>query len=133
MQRPFKKQRLIGPLFASVSNDDIASKDPEELFQKMRLRSHSYRNYEPEEFFYLAESDEIDNQELLDEMKIIEGGRLVPMLDEVYAFFIPLDLDERRTFNERNPDLMAWVEAYIQLQPATMPPSNTVDIRGLDQ
>jgi hypothetical protein len=121
MQRPFKKQRLIGPLFASVSNDDIASKDPEELFQKMRLRSHSYRNYEPEEFFYLAESDEIDNQELLDEMKIIEGGRLVPMLDEVYAFFIPLDLDERRTFNERNPDLMAWVEAYIQ------------HIRGLDQ
>jgi len=132
MKRPFTDKRILGPFFTHGRADDVESRDPEELFDDIKRRSHSYRNYEPEEFFYLAESEEIGDEELLNEMRLIEGQRLIPMLDEIYSFFIPLDLDERKTFNERNPDLMAWVEAYIQLQPATMAPSTTVDIRGLD-
>lgn len=131
MKRPFKTSRPIGPFFTHGRAQDVESRDPRELFDDIKRRTHSYRNYEPEEFFYLAESEEIGDGELLDEFKMIEGQRIVPMLDEAYNFFKVLDPDEMRTFNERNPDLMAWMEAYIQLQPATRPPSATVDIRGM--
>lgn len=64
----------------------------------LRIRGHSYRNFEP--------------AEMRDFLGYIESGRFKPLLEAVSKFYRALDPDERRRFWKRNPGLMAWVRVY---------------------
>lgn len=73
-------------------------------------RSHSWRNFEPQEVIDFAhEESKYDGRVLLD---YIEGGRFQPMLKAGYDFFIQLDPDERRAFADRNQDFVDWLGAF---------------------
>lgn len=118
---PFGFPRLtsIGPL---VEDDP----SPDELFQDITWRPHSWRNYEPDEFIQLLESD-YNKGEIRTELGVIESGRFKDMLKEAYNFFGPLDQDEKEEFYRRNPDLVRWLEVYARSEDLQKP-SNVLDI-----
>lgn len=119
---PFGFPRLtsVGPFV----EDDIDN--PEEKLEEITSRTHSYRNYSPEEFIKLK--GEVSGGELRGAMNAIEGGRFTPMLKKVHRFFIQLDGDEMHTFAERNPGLIEWVDAWAvaedQIKPSTLLENN---------
>lgn len=118
---PFGFPRLtsIGPL---VEDDPT----PEELFRDITLKSHSWRNYEPDEFIQLLESD-FPKDKIREELDVMESGRFNKMLESAYKFYIHLDLDEKKEFYRRNPDLVRWLEVYGRAEDA-YPPSQDIDI-----
>lgn len=73
-------------------------------------RAHSYRNYQPEEFFAaLEESSEADVRSALTS---VEAGRFEEFLSKVSPFFAKLDRDERETFTQRNPGVVRWMSVW---------------------
>lgn len=91
--------------------------------QDITTRSHSWRNFEPEEFLEVAMADgEANAREAL---KYVESGRFYPSLKETYNFFIPLDPDERREWVDRNPDMAKWIGVYAALEHLNTAPDYT--------
>lgn len=80
----------------------------------IQKQTHSWRNFEPEQFIEVAKTDgEANAREAL---KYVEDGRFYPMLKEAYNFFIPLDPDEKREWVNRNSDMAEWVGVYAALE-----------------
>lgn len=115
---PFGFPRLtnIGPF----TNEE----DAEMLFMDLTTRPHSYREYNPDEFISLIESD-YDEQEVRTELKTIESGRFYNMLEAAHKFWWPLDEDEMEDFYNENPVLVRWIEVYARLEDQS-PPSKHI-------
>lgn len=80
-------------------------------------RSHSYRNYLPEEFiqYSLTENGKIDRDKYgkaRETFRSIEDGRFFKMIYRVHLFFSALDTDEKELWKERNPELIEWIGVY---------------------
>lgn len=93
-------------------DDDITTTD-------LRLRAHSWRNYEPLEFVAAAQND--GRIAALDELRAVEAGRFETMLDQTWAFFEPLDEDERQEWAARNQGMMDWVAVFAWLSRRGLP------------
>lgn len=91
-----------------VDTDDLTT------VYDLRKRSHSWRNYGPDEFVEAAIAD--GKVEARTELSAVESGRFEPMLEAGSKFFRALDPDERREFANRNPDMMRWLGAWNMLQ-----------------
>lgn len=92
----------------------------------LTMRSHSWRNYEPEEFIEAAKADGKVNAR--EELRTVEGGRFYPLLEAGHKFFTPLDPDERREWAKRNPDMMEWIAVWGYLEDLNYFP----DYSGID-
>lgn len=114
----FPRLTNIGPF--------VEEEDADELFREITLSGHSYRNYEPEEFIKLIESD-FDEQELRTELGAIEGGRLNRVLKQLHNFWFRLDEDEMEMFYNRNPDIVRWLEVWARLH-SKVPPSSNIEV-----
>jgi hypothetical protein len=80
-------------------------------------RPHSWREYDPKMFIHAAKNS--GKGKARDALRRVEDGRFYEMLKYAHRFFGPLDADERETFANRNPDLMAWMAAYGYLEDLT--------------
>lgn len=107
----FDADDLEGLVYDSSPDVD----DPDELFQDITLRPHSYRNYNPYEFRALKEAD-YDLAELRTELRVIEDGRFAEMLKAVHKMFVPLDADEKEDFADRNPGVIVWMNTWAMLE-----------------
>lgn len=85
-----------------------------ELERDIKLRPHSWRGYEPQEFMQLAR--ETDQRTARGELKTVEAGRLAEMLRYTHKFFTPLDADEKRDWANRNPDMVEWMGVWAALE-----------------
>lgn len=73
-------------------------------------RTHSYRNWKPEDV--VAAAVQLGLSEARDALRFVESGRMFTMLEETSNFFSRLDRDEKEAFTHRNPDLVRWMSAY---------------------
>lgn len=80
---------------------------------ELGMRSHSYRNFEPQEF--VDALDESDRSLVLEALERVESGRFEPMLEKASVFFAKLDRDEKDTFTRRNPGLVMWMSVWNRL------------------
>lgn len=95
------------------------SVDPSISPTDLLRRSHSYRNYEPEEFvqaFLNAEGSNREEARVREAMEIMEGGRFEPMLKRAHRMAAHLDLDEAEEWWEDNEELRRWVNAWAFIQ-----------------
>lgn len=77
-------------------------------------RTHSWRNYDPEEFVEAARVDGKVNAR--QELKAVEGGRFYPFLKAGHKFFRALDPDEMQSWANQNPEMMKWIGVYGYLE-----------------
>lgn len=71
-------------------------------------RRRSYRNWAPSEFVEAYDALGV-TRTVRSYFERIEAGRFAEMVDLAYKFFIPLDMDERVMFGNRNPGLTEWI------------------------
>lgn len=76
----------------------------------MIRRGHSWRGWEPAEL--RKEAKRGNDQEVREVLEFIEDGRFRPILKAIHSFYVRLDVDERKEFWRRNPDLMRWVNVF---------------------
>lgn len=112
---PFGFPRLttVGPLVTEEKTDD-------ELLNEIIAAGHSYRNYNPKAFIRLATTRK-RKKRLRTQMSRMEGGRMNTMLKDIHRFFIQLDKDEMKTFADRNPGIIEWVDAWAEIEDQMKP------------
>lgn len=105
---PFGLPRFtsLGPFVEEVDQDITA--------KELSLRSHSIRNYKPEEFRVAA--DNSGKKEASKELGVVESGRFKPMLKRSHRFFIALDKDEMEMWARNNPLLIRWMNVWAFLE-----------------
>jgi hypothetical protein len=84
-------------------------------------RSHSYRNYNPDELEKLYRQADRDQEiEIRNILKQIEGGRFHDLLTQFHRQMSALDQDERKKMATRNPGLTKWQKTYAVIEEVQM-------------
>lgn len=102
------------PRFTSLGPFTRETVDPDLTVQELSLRSHSIRNFRPEEFRVAAANS--GKTETRKALRAVEGGRLDPLLKNHHRFFRALDEDEQEMWSRGNPLIMEWMNVWAFLE-----------------
>lgn len=99
-------------------DDEEQNEDFDRLYNELRRKTHSIRNWEPDMILDLWELAETYDQQVKVRklLKFIEAGRFYKALKNTRKFAVALDIDELKMFKEGDRWMYRWLKAYTTVE-----------------